>query len=341
MGTAASPVQSLSGLRKAAILMLSLGEDHAAAIFKFLKEEEIEQLTREISLIGVVPVNEKDAVLDEFYTLSMAKSYVAEGGVEYAKAILLKSLGPEEARRIIDRIMKMLQSTEGFYSLENIDPQQLSKFIQNEHPQTVALILAQLDSTKAGELLTALPENLRANVALRMASLKDISPDVIDRVSAFIAKKLKAIGSFGRESHGGARAVAEVLNRMERTVSRGVLEKIEAESPQLAISIRDLMFVFDDILLIDDAGIREILQRADKKALTLALKGTSPELQQHFFKNMSQRAVEIMKEEMEVLGPVKVRDVEKAQQEIVALVTKLEEEGVIAVGAGGGEEYVT
>ena len=341
MGTQTAPTPTTTtGLRKAAILMLSLGEDAAAEVFKHLREDDIEQLTREISMIGIIQPTEKDTILEEFYTLSMAKSYVAEGGVEYAKAILIKSLGPEEARKIIDRIMKMLQSTEGFYSLENIDPTQLSKFIQNEHPQTVALILAQLDSTKAAELLTALPENLRANVALRMASLKDISPDVVERVSAFIAKKLKAIGSFGRESHGGVRAVAEVLNRMERSTSRGVLEKVEQENPQLAISIRDMMFVFDDLLLVDDAGIREILQRADKKALTLALKGTSPELQQLFFKNMSQRAVEIMKEEMEVLGPVKVREVEKAQQEVVALVTKLNEEGVITVG-GGGDEYVT
>lgn len=336
---AATP--AMSGMRKAAIFVLSLGEDLAAEVFKNLKTEEIEALTREISTLGVVQPQDAENVLEEYYTMSMAKSYMAEGGVEYAKAILVKSLGPEEARRIIDRIMKMLQSTEGFYSLESVDPQQLSKFIQNEHPQTVALILAQLDPTKAAELLTALPEGMRANVTLRMASLKDISPDVVERVSAFIAKKLKAIGgSFGSGASGGARAVAELLNRMERSTSRGVLEKIEQENPQLAISIRDMMFVFDDLMLIDDAGIREILQRVDKKSLTLALKGTSPELQQQFFKNMSQRAVEILKEEIEVLGAVKVRDVEKAQQEIVAMVTKLEEEGVIAIGSGGGDEYV-
>lgn len=329
----------ITGLRKAAILILSVGEDAAAEIFKNLKSDEIEEVTREISTIGVVQPPEADSVLEEFFTTSIAKAYVAEGGVEYAKAILVKSLGAEEARRIIDRIMKMLQSTEGFYSLASVDPMQLAKFIQNEHPQTIALILAQLDSSKAGELLTALPEALRANVLLRMASLKDISPDVVERVSAFIAKKLKAVASFGRETAGGARAVAELLNRMERSTSRGVLEKIEQENPQLAIAIRDMMFVFDDLMLIDDNGLREILQRADKKTLTLALKGTSPELQQQFYKNMSQRAVEIMKEEMEVLGAVKVRDVEKSQQEIVALVTKLEEEGVISIGTGG-DEYV-
>lgn len=340
---AAPPSHStqLSGLRKAAILILSVGEDAAAELFKLLKPEEIEEITREISLMGVVQAKDSEAVIEEFYSMSMARSYISEGGVEYAKALLVKALGPDEARRIIDRIMKMLHSSEGFYSLDTVDPQQLSKFVQNEHPQTVALIMAQLDATKAAELLTALPENLRAGVAQRMASLKDISPDVVERVSAFIAKKLKAIGgAAGREAAGGARAVAEMLNRMDRSTSRGVLEKIEQENPQLAIGIRDLMFVFDDIMLIDDAGIREILQRAEKKTLTLALKGTSPELQQQFFKNMSQRAVDIMKEEIEVLGAVKIREVEKSQQEIVALVTKLEQEGVIAIG-GGGDEYVT
>jgi len=321
--------------------MVALGDDVAASIFKYLEEDEIQQISKEIALTRHVQPETADEVLEEFHTMSLAKSYIAQGGIEYAKKLLIKSVGPEAARKIIDRLTKALESSAGFSSIERANPQQLSKFIQNEHPQTIALILAHLNATQAGELIASLPETLRADVAMRMANLQEISPEVVRRISLILEQKLESLGSFATEAYGGVRAVAELFNRMDRSTGRVVLEKIENENPQLAASIRDLMFVFDDILLIDDTGISEILKRADKKTLTIALKGTSEELRNQFFRNMSSRAVEMMKEEMEFMGPIKIKEVEKSQHEVVEIVRQLEEEGVISIGGGGGEDYVS
>jgi flagellar motor switch protein FliG len=331
----------LTGTQKAAVLMVSLGDETASNIFKFLEEDEIQNISKEIALTKHVQPEMADEVLDEFHTMTLAKTYIAQGGIEYAKKLLIKSVGPEAARKIIDRLTKALESSAGFSSIERANPQQLSKFIQNEHPQTIALILAHLNASQAGDLIASLPETLRADVVMRMANLQEISPEVVRRISLILEQKLEALGSFATEAYGGVRAVAELFNRMDRTTGRVVLEKIENENPQLAASIRDLMFVFDDILLIDDLGIAEILKRVDKKSLTTALKGTSEELRTQFFRNMSSRAVELMKEEMEFMGPVKLKDVEKAQHEIVEIVRQLEEEGVISIGGGGGDDYVS
>lgn len=331
----------LNGTQKAAVLMVSLGDEVAANIFKYLEEDEIQAISKEIALTKHVQPDIMDEVMEEFHTMTLAKSYITQGGIEYAKKLLIKSVGPETARKIIDRLTKALESSAGFSSIERANPQQLSKFIQSEHPQTIALILAHLNASQAGDLIASLPENLRADVAMRMANLQEISPEVVRRISLILEQKLEALGSFATEAYGGVRAVAELFNRMDRSTGRVVLEKIENENPQLAASIRDLMFVFDDILLIDDMGISEILKRVDKKALTTALKGTSEELRTQFFRNMSSRAVDLMKEEMEFMGPVKLKDVEKAQHEIVEIVRQLEEEGVISIGGGGGEDYVS
>ncbi|BDU68534.1 flagellar motor switch protein FliG [Geothrix oryzae] len=331
----------LTGMQKAAVLMVSLGDETAASIFKYLEEDEIQTISREIAITKHVQPEVAEEVMEEFHTMTQARSYISQGGIEYAKKLLIKSVGPEVARKIIDRLVKALESSAGFTSLERANPQQLSKFIQNEHPQTIALILAHLNASQAAELISSLPEALRSDVAMRMASLQEISPEVVRRISLILEQKLEALGSFATEAYGGVRAVAELFNRMDRNTGRAVLEKIETENPQLAASIRDLMFVFDDILLIDDNGITEILKRADKKTLTIALKGTSEELQNQFFRNMSSRAVELMKEEMEFMGPVKLKDVEKSQHEVVEIVRQLEEEGVISIGGGGGEDYVT
>ena len=331
----------LNGTQKAAVLMVAMGDDAAATIFKYLEEDEIQSISREIALTKNVQPEVADEILEEFHTMTLAKSYITQGGIEYAKKLLIKSVGPEAARKIIDRLTKALESSVGFTSIERANPQQLSKFIQSEHPQTIALILAHLNATQAGELIGSLPEALRADVAMRMANLQEISPEVVRRISLILEQKLESLGSYATEAYGGVRAVAELFNRMDRSTGRVVLEKIENENPQLAASIRDLMFVFDDLLLIDDLGIAEILKRADKKVLTIALKGTSDELRNCFFRNMSSRAVEMMKEEMEFMGPVKLKEVEKAQHEIVEIVRQLEEEGVIAIGAGGGDDYVS
>ncbi len=334
-------MSKLTGTQKAAVLMVSLGDDVAASLFKYLEEDEIQSISKEIALTKHVTPEVADTVLEEFHAMTLAKTYIAQGGIEYAKKLLIKSVGPEAARKIIDRLTKALESSAGFTSIERANPQQLSKFIQNVHPQTIALILAHLNASQAGDLIASLPEHLRADVAMRMANLQEISPEVVRRISLILEQKLEALGSFATEAYGGVRAVAELFNRMDRTTGRLVLEKIENENPQLAASIRDLMFVFDDILLIDDLGIAEILKRVDKKALTTALKGTSDELRNQFFRCMSSRAVEMMKEEMDFMGPVKLKEVEKAQHEVVEIVRQLEEEGIISIGGGGGEDYVT
>ena len=330
----------MSGLRKAAIVSLLLGEEVTTEVFRFLSEEDIERLAREMAALGPVSPQVSETVLEEFHHTLAAAGFVTRGDMDQARRLLVRTLGEDSARRVMDRIMRSMQSTAGFASLEKADPEQLSKFILGEHPQTIALILAHLNPGAAAELITLLPDDLRADVLTRMASLEDISPDIITRISGVIEQRLQPLGGRSREQHGGVRAVAELFNRLERTVSAPVLEAIETKRPELAVSIRNLMFVFDDLVNVDDTGIREIVQRADKKGLTLALKGASEEIRQRFFNNMSKRAADMLKEEMEVLGAVRLRDVEKAQQDIVAIARKLEEEGVIVTGAAAGEAYV-
>src|SRR5688572_13146472 len=326
----------LSGVRKAAIVTLMLGEEATSEVFRYLSESEIEQLAKEMAALGSVPPNTSQEVLEEFHQLIVAAEFVTKGDLEQARRLLVRALGEDSARRVIDRIVRSMQSTAGFTSLEKADPEQLSKFILGEHPQTIALILAHLNATSAAELTTLLPEHLRVEVLTRMASLHD----VVSRISTVIDQRLQTLGGPNREQHGGVRAVAELFNRLERTISAPVLESIEQSRPELAVSIRNLMFVFEDLVHVDDNGLREIVQRADKKVLTLALKGASEEIRQRFFSNMSNRAGEMLKEEIEVLGAVRLRDVEKAQQDIVAIARKLEEEGVIVTGAAAGEAYV-
>ena len=330
----------LSGARKAAIVLMALGEDASSRVFKYLQEEEIERLIREVAILGTVPPDTGELVLGEFHEMTVAAEYVTSGGVDHARRLLNKTLGPDNSRRILDRVVKSFQTSEGFTTLEKANPQQLSKFILGEHPQTIALILAHLNSGSAAQLIEQLPDDMRADVLLRMASIEDISPEVISRISGVIDARLKNLGGPMREQRGGVRAVAELFNRLDRSMSQAALEKIEGQAPDMAVSIRNLMFVFDDIKGIEDGGVREIVNRADKKALTIALKGASEEIRNRFFQNMSKRAGELVKEEMEMMGAVRLREVEKAQHEIVAIVRKLEEEGMITTGAGAGEPYV-
>jgi flagellar motor switch protein FliG len=333
--------KELKGSQKAAVLMIALGDEHSAAVFKCLDEEEIQTLSKEIALMKHVQPELADQVVEEFHVMAMAKKYITQGGIEYARKVLIKSVGPDMAKRIVDRLTRALEASAGFTSLERANPQQLAKFIQNEHPQTIALIMAHLDATHGAEVLTALKENLRADVAMRMANLEEISPQVIRRISMILEQKLEAIGGFSVEDYGGIRAVAELFNRMERNTGKQVLEKIEGVDPKLAADIRELMFVFDDIILIDDAGITEILKRVDRKVLSYALKGTSEEVQAVLYRNMSSRAAEMLKEECEYLGAVKLKEVEKAQHQVVEVIRQLEEEGIIQLGGGAGEEYVS
>jgi flagellar motor switch protein FliG len=332
----------MTGTRKAAIALMVLGEEGASAIFKHLHQEEIERIVCEVAALGAVPPEVSESVLTELNNTATSASGMTAGGVESARRLLAKALSPEESRRIFDRILHLLHTNAGFASLEYANPQQLSKFMLGEHPQTTALILAHINPGSAAQVLEQLPTEMRAEVMLRMASMEEIPPDVIARVSSVIEHKLRGLGGgMSREQRGGVRAVAELFNRLDRSISRPALTHMESLAPETAVAIRNLMFIFEDLVGVEETGIREIVNRADKKQLTLALKGASEEIRSRFFSNMSKRAVDMMKEEMELLGAVRLRDVEKAQQEIVGIARKLEEEGLITTGAGAGDSYVT
>lgn len=329
-------------VKMAATLFVLIGEETASEVLRYLNESEIEQISREISNAGPIATDEAEKMAEELYALLVANSYVSEGGMDYAKKVILRTLGAGPARKILERLSSNYVASNAFEAIERLSPVQLSQFIQNEHPQTIALILAHLKPSSSAELLESLPQDLQADVAVRMASLETISQDVIKGISSVLEEKLKPVGTFAsnNQAFGGIRAVAELLNRMDRRRSRAVLEKIDDDKPEVANSIRELMFVFDDITTLDDMAIREILQRIDKKSIAQALKGATDPQQHQFFRNMSGRAVEMMKEEMELMGPQKIKDVHAAQQRIVEIVRKLEEEGIINLGPGTGDEYV-
>lgn len=334
--------KEIPGLRKAAILLVLLGDEASASVFRHLQEDEVQEISKEISRLGKIESETADQVVEDFYRMTLAQTCLARGGADFAKRLLLKAFGHESSKKLLDRLNITLQSTiVGFDSLQKADPAQLSKFIQAEQPQTIALVLAHLNSQQAAALLSSLPAQLRAEVVMRMANLEQISPDIINKITTILEQKLRSLGDFSRESYGGVRAVAELINRLDTKAAALILEKIENENPALALSIRNLMFVFDDIMLIDEAGMREIIQRVDKKTLTVALKGCSEEVKTQFFRNMSSRGVEMLREDMDVLGPVKIKAVEAAQQHIVTIIRKLDEDGVISLKGGGGDEYVT
>ncbi|MGH9658167.1 MAG: flagellar motor switch protein FliG [Bryobacteraceae bacterium] len=331
----------IPGPRKAAILMLTLGEDVSGEILRQFDEDEVQRLTREIARMSSITSELAEGVLDEFHQMSMAHDFVLKGGIDYARKMLMSAYGPESAKKILDRLVKTL-GTEmvNFDALQKTDPQQLAKFIHSEHPQTIALVLSHLNPTQAASLLVSLPPEMRSDIALRMAHLDQISPDIISKIATVIDQKLKALGEFNRESYGGVRAVSEMFNRLDSGSSKEILEKIEPLDPSLVETIRHLMFVFEDILLIDSGGIKEILGRVDKKVLTIALKGTSEKLKEHFLQSMSQRGSQMMREDMDAMGAVKIKEVEAAQQQIIAVVRQLEGEGAISLKGTVGEQYV-
>jgi len=331
----------VTGARKAAIALVAMGEEASAALLKHFPEEEIELIAREIAALGAVPAALNDQVLTELRQAAVDSGATTIGGMDQARRLLARSLGPDQSRRILDRVTQAVHAKAGFASLEKANPQQLVKFILGEHPQTIALILAHLTAPAAARLLAALPDDVRADALMRMASLEDIPPEVVARVSDVIDQRVKALGGPRREQKGGLRAVAELFNQLDKGMSKAALERIEASAPEMAVSIRNFMFVFDDLIHVEDAGIREIINRADKRELTIALKGASEDVRQRFMANMAKRAAELLKEEMDMLGAVKLRDVEKAQQAVVAVARALEEEGVIQTSDGGaGEAYV-
>jgi flagellar motor switch protein FliG len=341
MNTARSEMDSLSGLRKAAMLLIILGEQSSSEILPQLSEEDVQKVSREVAKIRAINSEQVEHVLNEFHHITTAGDYVARGGVDFARKLLQRAFPPDVARRLLDRLTKALGSeAASFDAIQNADPQQLAKFIHNEHPQTVALILSHLNPTQAAALLTSLPATLRPDVAQRMASLDQISPEIVLKIAGVIGQKLKALGEFSRESYGGVRAVAEVLNRLDSTSSRQILEHIEQQDGNLAQTVRHLMFVFEDLLLIDPMGLKEVIGKIDRKVLTVALKGTSEQLKNHILSCMSQRGGEMLREDMDALGPVKIKEVESAQQQIIATVRQLESEGVLSLKGAVGEQYV-
>lgn len=339
---AVRPPDPIPGARKAAILCLSLGEEAATALFKHLSEDEVQVLSKELALLPNVKSQVSDGVVEEFHQLLTARSYVSTGGVDYAKRLLVNSFGPEQAKILTDKVINSIETPASFEALQKTDPQQLAKLFQSETVQTIAVVLAHLDPATASTVLQQLPEAHRSEIILRLANLQTVSQDVVKRIADILNQKLSAVSGLSRTRIGGVRAVADICNSLDRETMRLMLEQIEGRNPELSLEIRSLMVTFEDILLIDDAGIREIMTRVDKKVLALALKGTMSELQDRFFSNMSSRAVEMMKEEMDFMGQVKLKEVTGAQREIVEVLRVLDEQGVISLsGGGGGDEYVS
>jgi len=335
---AAPPVP---GIRKAAILMIILGDQTSAEILRQLDEDEVQAIGREVARITSISNDQAELVLEEFYQMSMARNFILKGGIDYAKKMMMTAFGPEQAKKLLDRLLKTLGSeTANFDSLQKADPQQLAKFIHNEHPQTIALILSHLNASQAAGLLVSLPLEIRGDVALRMANLDQISPAIISKIASIIAEKLKSLGELNRESYGGVRAVSEMFNRLDAGTCKEVLENIEQTDPTLVETIRHLMFVFEDLLLVGPDAIKEVLGKVDRKILTVAMKGTSEQIKSHFLQAMSERGSEMLKEDMEALGPIKLKEVEAAQQQIIAVVRQLDADGTISLKGTVGEQYV-
>jgi len=332
---------SLHGVRKAAILMVLLGEEAASQIYRNLPEIELERLTQEIAELEYIDPDTAMRVLEEYHRLTVTRDYLAQGGADYANKLLVKAFGENGAKELLAQVSRAVEmSVSKLDSLQKVDPQQLAKFIEGEHPQTIALILAHLDAKQASGLLMRLPEDLRAEAIKRLAQMRQFSPEMAQRVSVVLNKRLEALGEQSRRAYAGLRGVADVMNRMDLATSKSILEAIEKEDPKLALSIRNLMFTFEDLLGVPEVGIRELLAQLDKKTLSIALRGASEELKNYIFKSMSTRAVEMLKEDMEVLGPVRAREINKAQLEVVAVARKLESEGKLALTAEADDEYV-
>ena len=329
----------LGGKEKAAMLLIALGPERSSEIFKHLKEEEIEQLTLEIANIRSVNPEEKNKVLEDFYQICLAQEYIAEGGITYARDILEKALGGQKALEIINKLTVSLQ-VRPFEFVRKADPSQLLNFIQGEHAQTIALILAYLKPAQSAAVLSVLPQEKQADVARRIAVMDRTSPDVIKEVERVLEKKLSALVTEDFTSAGGITSIVDILNSVDRGTEKFIMETLEIEDTDLAQEIKKRMFVFDDIVTLDNRSIQRFLREVDNNQLALALKGSSEEVQKTIFGNMSKRMQEMIKEDLEFMGPVRLRDVEDAQQKIVNIIRKLEDAGEIVISRGGGDEII-
>ena len=331
--------EDLNGVQKAAILLIALGPEKSAQIFKHLKEDEIEELTLEIANTRSISPNLKEEVIEEFYQVCLAQQYIAEGGIGYAKELLEKALGDDRAQDVITKLTASLQ-VRPFEFIRKTEPSQVLNFIQDEHPQTIAMILSYLSANQASLIIGALPPEKQADVAKRIAMMDRTSPEVIKEVERVLERKLSSLINQDYSIAGGVDAVVNILNTVDRGTEKRIMESLEIEEPELAEEIRKKMFVFEDILLLDDRAIQRVLRDVDNSDLGVALKGANDEVQAAIFKNLSSRLAAMIKEDMEFMGPVRMKDVEEAQQKIVGIIRKLEDSAEIVISRGGGDELV-
>ncbi|MFD1037989.1 flagellar motor switch protein FliG [Virgibacillus byunsanensis] len=331
--------KELTGKQKAAILLISLGPDVSAQVYKHLSEEEIEKLSLEISSVKKVETGIKEEVLDQFHQIALAQDYISQGGIGYAKTVLEKAFGKQEATGIINRLTSSLQ-VRPFDFARKADSQQLFNFIQGEHPQTIALVLSYLDAEQAGQILSELPTEMQADIAKRIATMDSTSPEIISQVEEVLERKISSSLTEDYTQTGGIQAVVEVLNGVDRSTERTILDALEIQDPELADEIKKRMFIFDDIVILDNRAIQRVIREVENEDLRLSLKVASDEVKDIVFKNMSQRMAETFKEEMEYMGPVRLRDVEEAQTRIVAIIRRLEEIGEIVIARGGGDDII-
>ncbi|ACB61330.1 flagellar motor switch protein FliG [Exiguobacterium sibiricum 255-15] len=329
----------MSSREKAAILMISLGPEVAASVYKHLSEEEMEWLTLQISSMKRIDPEEKLEVLEEFHELATAQNYITQGGIGFAKSVLEKALGEEKAMELIYRLTSTLQ-VRPFEFARKADPKQLLNFIQNEHPQTIALVLAHLDPVKSGQILSELPAESQSDVARRIATMDRMNPEIISEVEQILERNLSQAGMQDYAQSGGIEAVVQVLNGVDRTTERTILDTLEIQDPELAEEIKKRMFVFEDIVTLDARAIQRIIREVSNEDLLLSLKVSSEDVKEMVYRNMSQRMVESFKEDMEFMGPVRLRDVEEAQSRIVGIIRRLEDMGEIVVARGGGDDIV-
>lgn len=329
----------MTGREKAAVLLISLGPEYSAQIFKHLNDEEIEELTLEIANMRKVSPDEKDKILDEFYEICVAQEYISEGGINYAKDVLEKALGSQKAMDIINKLTASLQ-VKPFDFARKADPSQLLNFIQNEHPQTIALILTYLPPTQAAQILSALPQVKQSVVAQRIATMDRTSPEIIKEVEQVLERKLSSLVSQDYTSAGGIQSIVEILIAVDRGTEKNIMDNLEVEDAELVEEIRKRMFVFEDIISLDSSSIQRFIREIDNKELAVALKGATEEVGNVIYSNMSKRMAEMIQEDMDFMGPVRLRDVEEAQQKVVNVIRKLEEAGEIIIARGGGDEII-
>lgn len=334
-----APADTLSGRKKAAVLLVSLGADASAEVLKHLRQEEIDEITLEIAGMGHIPQDRKQAVVEEFYETAVAQEYITEGGLDYARTILQKALGDVRANEVMARLSSAIQVSP-FEFLRRTDAAQIFNVLSSEHPQTIALVLVYLPLDSAAQVMASLPDDVQADVAMRIALMDRTAPEVIREIERVLERKLSSVIAQDFTSAGGVASLVGVLNQVDRTTERTIVETLEERNPELADEIRRMMFLFEDIVVLDDRSIQQVLREVDTKELSVALKGTSDTVQDAIFRNMSERAASNIREELEFMGPMRVKQVEEAQQKIVAVIRRLEESGSIVIIRGGEDQLV-